>query len=78
MILASYADVREPALSLLVDDEADLEAIVRLSAATNRRLMTQAGWALPGGLTADELVYDAPYSKIVNAAFAYPGAGARF
>ena len=77
LILASYADVREPALGSLVDD-ADLEAIVRLSAATNRRLMTQAGLPVPSGLTPGELLYDVPYSKVINAAFAYPGDGARF
>ena len=80
LILATYADTDEPFLADLTDAEggAELAALVDLTAATNARLMAQAG-RLPGGPGPYELVFETPYSKIVNAAFTYPGpAGARF
>ncbi len=76
-ITAAYADTDEPFLVALVGEHDDLADLVELTAATNTRLAAQAG-KLPGGIGPHELVFEVPYSKIVNAAYAYPGpAGAR-
>lgn len=82
LILATYVDRTEPYLAALVapgsdSAEADIAALVELSAATNSRLAAQADLSQLN-VSAYELVYDLDYSTFINAAFAYPGLGGRF
>jgi hypothetical protein len=67
----------ESVLTRLTDNVADLSALFELEAATNDRLLGEAG-LLPG-ITLRELVFGLSYSHIVNAAFTHPNpAGSRF
>src|SRR4029077_8619791 len=67
----------ESVLTRLTDNVADLNALFELEAATNERLLGEAG-LLPG-ITVRELVFGLSYSHIVNAAFTHPNpAGSRF
>ncbi len=78
LILATYGASVAPFVADLADGDADTVALLELGAATNARLAAQAG-TRPGGIGPHELLFDLPYSHIVNAAFTYPGpAGARF
>lgn len=77
MIPGQYATDAEHALSDLADSPDDLDALIRLAAATNSRLQAQEE-RHPGGLGRADLVFGVPYSKIVNSAFTYGGTGARF
>ncbi|CAB4931836.1 unannotated protein [freshwater metagenome] len=68
----------EPFVSALAGTPDDVGALARLVAATSGRTLAQHG-RLPGGPTPHDLVFDVPYSKIINGAFSYPGnRGARF
>jgi hypothetical protein len=64
-------------LGALVEDDADLQAIVDLDAATNDRLLAY-GQRLPG-IGLEELVFAVPHADVINASFchAHP-LGARF
>ena len=64
-------------LARLTADEADLDHLLELEAATNDRLLGEAG-LLPG-ISVHELVFGISYAHIVNAAFthAHPS-GSRF
>jgi RES domain-containing protein len=77
LIPGQYDDHEESPLAALSDNDTDLRALVQLSGATDSRLQAQAE-RHPAGLGRDDLVFGIPYSKIINAAFAYPGDGARF
>jgi RES domain-containing protein len=67
----------ESVLTRLTDNVADLNVLFELEAATNDRLLGEAG-LLPG-ITVRELVFGLSYSHIVNAAFTHPNpAGSRF
>ena len=67
----------ESVLTRLTDKVADLNALFELEAATNDRMLGEAG-LLPG-ITVRELVFGLSYSHIVNAAFTHPNpAGSRF
>ncbi len=67
----------ESVLTAIADDEAHLQAIFELDAATNDRLLA-AGHLLPG-IGVDELVSGVPHAAVVNAAFCHPHPlGARF
>lgn len=78
LILAADADASEPILGALVEDEDDLVAVIELAAATNSRLAAQSGMLL-GAIDVNELLFEVPFSKIVNAAFTYPNpSGGRF
>lgn len=77
LIPGEYTEDAEHALADLAGSDQELLALVQLAAATNARLQAQAEHH-PGGLDRGDVVFDVPYSKIVNAAFAYPGQGARF
>jgi hypothetical protein len=61
----------------IADDDAHLQAIFELDAATNDRLL--AGQRLLPGIGPEELVFAVPHSRVVNAAFchAHP-LGSRF
>ena len=74
LLPARYSD---SVLTRLADDDADLASIFELDNATNERLHTEADGGT--GLSARELVFDLPYARIINAAFAHPHPlGARF
>lgn len=64
-------------LAEIAPDEADLQALVELDAATHDRLL--AGRQLLPGIGLEELVFGVPHAAVVNAAFchAHP-LGARF
>lgn len=77
LIPATYADRSEPWLARLVDDDADIALLTELAAATNTRLAAQRDRSTLA-IGADELVFRVEHAHIVNAAFCYPGQGARF
>ena len=78
LIPETYADTSEPYLAHLAEQPDDLAALAELTAATNARVLAQNDRAA-GGPTRRDLIFDVPYSKIINAAFSYPGnRGARF
>lgn len=77
LIPGRHVDDAEHSLRLLADNDDALRHLVELSGATNSRLQAQAE-RHPRGLTRADMIFGVPYSKIVNAAFAYPGEGARF
>jgi RES domain-containing protein len=60
----------ESVLVALADDEAHLEAIFDLDAATNDRLLAEQQ-RLPG-IGVEELVFGVPCASVVNAAFTHP------
>jgi RES domain-containing protein len=64
-------------LAALADDEADLQAIFELDAATNERVLAEHERA--PGIGLEELVFAVPHAAVVNAAFCHPHPlGARF
>ncbi len=74
LLPARYSD---SVLTRIAETEDDLPLLYSLDNATNERLLAEANNRL--GITARELVYDVPYARIVNAAFAHPHPqGARF
>ncbi len=74
LLPARYSD---SVLTRIADSEADLQLIYALDNATNERLLAEANSRL--GIAARELVFEVPYARIVNAAFAHPHPqGARF
>ena len=74
LLPARYSD---SVLLRIADSNEDLQMIYALDSATNERLLAEANSRL--GITARELVFDVPYARIVNAAFAHPHPqGARF
>jgi len=77
LIPGKYTEQPEHALADLAADEAALNGLIRLAGATNPRLQAQEE-RHPQGISRAELVFHTPFSKIVNASFAYPGQGARF
>ena len=78
LIPGQYAGAEpEHALGALADDDDDLQQLIQLAAATNSRLQAQEE-RHPGGLGRADVVFGIPFSKIINAAFTYPGQGARF
>lgn len=77
LIPGQYASQPEHALADLAEDESGLEALIRLAGATNARLQAQEE-RHPTGLSRADMVFGVPYSKIINASFAYVGQGARF
>jgi len=77
LILATYAERTEPYLAALTDDPDDVALLAELSAVTNARLAAQRDRSALA-IGSDELVFGVDFSHIVNAAFCYPGQGARF
>ena len=74
LLPARYSD---SVLTRIADSDADLQMLYALDNATNERLIAEANSRL--GIAARELVFDLPYARIVNAAFAHPHPqGARF
>jgi RES domain-containing protein len=56
-------------LAVIADDDAHLQAIFELDAATNDRLLAGQQW-LPG-IGLEELVFGVPHASVVNAAFCH-------
>ena len=77
LIPGQYASQPEHALADLADDDAGRDNLIRLAGATNARLQAQEE-RHPQGLSRADMVFGVPYSKIINASFAYTGQGARF
>lgn len=77
LIPGRYTEQAEHALTALCDDDNGLTALVQLAAVTNSRLQAQEE-RHPAGLGRTDMTFGLPFSQIVNAAFAYPGEGARF
>ncbi len=74
LLPARYSD---SVLTRIADSNEDLQLIYALDNATNERLLAEANSRL--GIAARELVFDVPYARIINAAFAHPHPlGARF
>jgi hypothetical protein len=61
----------------LSTEAADVAMLAQLAAVTNTRLAAQSDRSALA-IGSDELVFDIDYSHIINAAFCYPGQGARF
>jgi hypothetical protein len=77
LIPSRYIDKDDSVLTRLTNDTDDLNALFELEAATNDRLLGEAG-VLPG-ITVRELVFGLSYSHIVNAAFTHASPfGSRF
>ncbi len=74
LLPARYSD---SVLTRIADSDDDLSQIYALDNATNERLLAEANNR--PGISARELVFDVPYARIINAAFAHPHPqGARF
>ena len=74
LLPARYSD---SVLTRLADSAEELQLVYALDNATNERLLAESN-SVPG-LLARELVFDVPYARIINAAFAHPHPqGARF
>mgnify|MGYP002778021182 CR=1 FL=1 len=67
--LVPSARLRDPVMTPLADDEADLALLAEIEGATSGRLIAEDRGL--GGLTADELVHGVPHAKFINASFAY-------
>lgn len=77
LIPSKYSDGGDSVLTRIADDDVHLQDLFDLDAATNDRLLAEAGWSLAVGPA--ELVAGVPYARIVNAAFAHPHPlGSRF
>jgi hypothetical protein len=75
LIPSRYAE--EGVLSVLADDDDEMDALYALEGATNGRLLAEAG-RVPG-IGVHELVFGIPNANIVNAAFCYARSqGGRF
>ena len=67
--LVSTARLRPPVLTPLVDGEAELTALAEIEGATSARLTAESTGI--SGLAPNELVYDVPHARFINASFAY-------
>lgn len=64
-------------LAAIAEDDAHLQAVFELDAATNDRLLAQQQQR--PGIGLEELVFGVPYAHVINAAFTHPHPlGARF
>lgn len=69
MRLVTSARLRDPVMTPLADDEAELALLAEVEGATSGRLIAEERGF--GSLTADELVHGVPHAKFINASFAY-------
>lgn len=67
--LVTTARLRASVLAPLVDDEDELAQLGEIEGATSARLMAEQRGI--SGLAANELVYDVPHARFINASFAY-------
>ena len=76
-MLSRHLPQADSVLVAISDDDAHLQAIFELDAATNDRLL--AGQQLLPGIGVEELVFGVPHAAVVNAAFCHPHPlGSRF
>ena len=77
LIPSRHLPQSDSVLVSISDDDAHLQAIFELDAATNDRLL--AGQRLLPGIGLDELVFGVPHAAVINAAFCHPHPlGSRF
>jgi hypothetical protein len=77
LVLSRHLPQSDSVLVAISDDDAHLQAIFELDAATNDRLL--AGQRLLPGIGLEELVFGVPHAAVVNAAFCHPHPlGSRF
>ena len=77
LVLSRHLPQSDSVLVAISDDDAHLQAIFELDAATNDRLLA-GRWLLPG-MGLEELVFAVPHAAVVNAAFCHPHPlGSRF
>jgi hypothetical protein len=77
LVPSRHLPLSDSVLVAISDDDAHLQAIFELDAATNDRLL--AGQRLLPGIGLDELVFGVPHAAVVNAAFCHPHPlGSRF
>jgi RES domain-containing protein len=67
--LVTTARLREAVLAPLVDGADELDLLAEIEGATSTRLIAQDRGI--SGLAANELVYDVPHARFINASFAY-------
>lgn len=67
--LVTTARLRDAVLRPLVDDEDELTLLGEIEGATSTRVMAETRGI--SGLAANELVYDVPHARFINASFAY-------
>lgn len=67
--LVTTARLRAAVLAPLVDDEDELTLLGEIEGATSSRRMAEERGI--SGLAANELVYDVPHARFINASFAY-------
>jgi hypothetical protein len=77
LVLSRHLPQGDSVLVAIGDDDAHLQAIFELDAATNDRLL--AGQQLFPGIGVEELVSGVPHAGVINAAFCHPNPlGSRF
>ena len=77
LVLSRHLPQGDSVLVAISDDDAHLQAIFDLDAATNDRLL--AGQRLLAGIGLEELVFGVPHAAVINAAFCHPNPlGSRF
>jgi RES domain-containing protein len=77
LVLSRHLPQGDSVLVAISDDDAHLQAIFELDAATNDRLL--AGQRLLPGIGLEELVFGIPHAAVINAAFCHPHPlGSRF
>ena len=77
LVLSRHLSQGDSVLVGISDDDAHLQAIFELDAATNDRLL--AGQRLFPGIGLEELVFGIPHAAVINAAFCHPHPlGSRF
>lgn len=77
LVLSRHLPHGDSVLVPISDDDAHLQAIFALDAATNDRLL--AGQQLLPGIGIEELVFAVPHAAVINAAFCHPHPlGSRF
>jgi RES domain-containing protein len=67
--LVTTARLRDAVLSPLADSQDELDLLAEIEGATSSRLIAQDRGI--SGLAANELVYDVPHARFINASFAY-------
>jgi RES domain-containing protein len=67
--LVTTARLRDAVLAPLVDNQDELDLLAEIEGATSTRLIAQDRGI--SGLAANELVYDVPHARFINASFAY-------
>lgn len=67
--LVTTARLRDAVLAPLVDGDDELALLAEIEGATSTRLIAQDRGI--SGLAANELVYDVPHARFINASFAY-------